>query len=131
MYSATNYLWGWIAYGAGAFCILGVLWYLLRNLKLAAFRHILLLLVAAVLLTPVEAYTDDPHLAPALFVSVFEAFTAEVEGAYNRGLAPILAVASGLLLIYLVARLGIRLVRGKSGAAKERSQNQTAKKAAA
>ena len=65
MYTAEDYLQGWIAYSIGGLFLLSFLWYLLRNLRFAVVRHVLILTAAAFLFTPVTAYRDDAHLAPA------------------------------------------------------------------
>ena len=52
MYSAENYLWGWVAYSTGALCLLFCLWLLVRKIGIAAIRHSILLLVTVALFTP-------------------------------------------------------------------------------
>lgn len=106
MYTAEDYLQGWIAYSIGGLFLLVFLWYVLRNLRYAAVRHILILTSAAFLFTPVTAYRDDAHLAPAFFVSLYEGvlLSGANEG-FQRGLAPIIAVLVFALLIYGVGRL--------------------------
>jgi|TARA_B110000967_G_scaffold25945_1_gene23727 hypothetical protein len=106
MYTAEDYLQGWIAYSIGGLFLLSFLWYLLRNLRFAVVRHVLILTAAAFLFTPVTAYRDDAHLAPAFFVSLYEGvlLSGANEG-FQRGLAPIIAVLIFALLIYAVGRL--------------------------
>ena len=48
MYSAENYLWGWVAYSTGALCLLFCLWLLVRKIGIAAIRHSILLLALVV-----------------------------------------------------------------------------------
>ena len=103
MYSAENYFWGWVVYATGVSLMLLVVWYWMRNLGVAAIRHIVLLLLAVIFLTPVSAYPDNPFLAPAFFVSLFEGLFVE-DGGYQRGFAPLLAVACGVLLLYGLVR---------------------------
>ncbi len=106
MYSAEDYLQGWIAYSVGALFLLFFLWYLLRNLRFAAVRHILMLIAAVFLFTPVTAYRDDAHLAPAFFVSLYEGvLLSGANDGFQRGLAPIIAVLVFALLIYAVGRV--------------------------
>jgi hypothetical protein len=106
MYSAEDYLQGWIAYSVGGLFLLFFLWYLLRNLRFAAVRHILMLIAVAFLFTPVTAYRDDSHLAPAFFVSLYEGvLLSGASDGFQRGLAPIIAVLVFALLIYGVGRL--------------------------
>jgi hypothetical protein len=71
MFSAEDYLQGWIVYSIGASCLILFLWLLLRKSAWTTARHLTLLVSAAVLLTPVTAYRDDSHLAPAVFALFF------------------------------------------------------------
>ena len=90
----------------GALFLLFFLWYLLRNLRFAAVRHILMLIAAVFLFTPVTAYRDDAHLAPAFFVSLYEGvLLSGANDGFQRGLAPIIAVLVFALLIYAVGRV--------------------------
>lgn len=106
MYTADDYLQGWIAYSIGGLFLLSFVWYLLRNIRYAAVRHISILTSAVFLFTPVNAYRDDAHLAPAFFVSLYEGLllSGATDG-FQRGLAPIIAVLIFALLIYGVVRL--------------------------
>ena len=91
MYNTENYLWGWIAYTSGVICLLWVAWYLLRNIRFSTLRQLLLMLLAIFFLTPVTAYTDNAHLAPAFFVSLYEGLMSNGDPGFQRGAAPILA----------------------------------------
>ena len=125
MYSAENYLWGWVAYAAGALCLLFCLWLLVRKIGIAAIRHIILLLATVALFTPVTAYRDDPHLAPAFFVSLYEGLLASGDDmGFQRGLAPIMAIGVISMLFYLISRLIISRIRksGSKAAAEETQQ---------
>ena len=106
MYSAENYLWGWVAYGVGVACLLFVLWFWMRKLRFTSIRHLFLLLATVFLLTPVTAYRDDPHLAPAFFVSLYEGLLASGDNVgFQRGLAPILALCFFAIIFYGLIRL--------------------------
>jgi hypothetical protein len=106
MFSAEDYLQGWIVYSIGASCLILFLWLLLRKSAWTTARHLTLLVSAAVLLTPVTAYRDDSHLAPAFFVSLYEGvMLSGAEAGFQRGLAPIIAVAVFALFFYLLIRL--------------------------
>ena len=106
MYSAENYLWGWVAYGVGVACLLFVLWFWMRKLRFTSIRHLFLLLATVFLLTPVIAYRDDPHLAPAFFVSLYEGLLASGDNVgFQRGLAPILALCFFAVIFYGLIRL--------------------------
>ena len=60
---------------------------------------------AVVLFTPVTAYRDDAHLAPAFFVSLYEGvLLSGANDGFQRGLAPIIAVLIFALLIYALGR---------------------------
>jgi hypothetical protein len=106
MYTAENYLWGWIAYTSGALCLIGLSWLLIRKISLAWVRPILLLLLLVVFFTPVTSHPDNPYLAPAFFVSFYEGLLVRSpEAGFQRGLAPILAIGFSTLFIYTIGRL--------------------------
>jgi hypothetical protein len=106
MYTAEDYLQGWIAYSIGGLLLLSFLWYLLRNLRFAMVRHVLMLIAAVFLFTPVTAYRDDAHLAPAFFVSLYEGvLLSGANDGFQRGLAPIVALIIFALLVYAIGRL--------------------------
>ncbi|MDB2344438.1 hypothetical protein N9V62_07160 [Porticoccaceae bacterium] len=98
MYTAENYFLGWFVYSTGVVCLLYVGWQLLRS-RNSSLRHIILLMLSVLFLTPVTAYMDDPHLAPAFFVSLFE------------GAAPIAAMMTAVMLLYALSRLLIWRIR--------------------
>lgn len=105
MYSAENYLWGWVAYALGVACIVFVLWFWMRKTRFTTLRHLALLMVMTFLLTPVTAYRDDPHLAPAFFVSLYEGLLSSGDNvSFQRGLAPILALSFFVIVFYGLAR---------------------------
>jgi hypothetical protein len=130
MYSAENYLWGWVAYGVGVACLLFVLWFWMRKLRFTTIRHLFLLLVIVFLLTPVTAYRDDPHLAPAFFVSLYEGFLASGGNVgFQRGLAPILALSFFAFIFYGLIRLMIsRFKRNRKENKKEDKKKDQRKK---
>ncbi len=106
MFSAEDYTQGWIAYVTGASFLLLFLWLLLRKSAWVTVRHLVLLVAASFLLTPVPAYRDDSHLAPAFFVRLYEGvMVSGADAGFQRGLAPIIAVALFAILFYLLARL--------------------------
>ena len=105
MYVAEDYFWGWVVYVSGAICLLYTAWYLLRNLRFASIRHVFLILSSVFLLTPVPAYIDDHHLAPAFFVSLYEGLVANPATGFQRGAAPIVALMTFSLFIYVMVRL--------------------------
>ena len=106
MFSAEDYLQGWIVYSIGVACILLFLWLVMKKSAWTTLRHLILLLCASVLLTPVTAYRDDSHLAPAFFVSLYEGvLQSDADMGFQRGLAPIIAVALFALIFYGLLRL--------------------------
>lgn len=108
MYTAENYMWGWIVYSTGVLCILSVFWMLIRKISISWIKHVLVLLYLVFFFTPVTSYPDNPHLAPAFFVSLYEGLIARGDDlGLQRGLAPILAIAFFTLLIYLLGRVVI------------------------
>ena len=114
MYGAENYMWGWVAYSTGGICLLFCLWLLVRKVGVKVIRHIILLLAAVVLFTPVTAYRDDPHLAPAFFVSLYEGLLASGDDlGFQRGLAPILAISFVAIIFYGLLRLLLSRFRKK------------------
>lgn len=124
MFSAEDYLQGWLIYSSGVSCLLLFLWLVLRKSSWTTVRHLTMLLSAAVLLTPVTAYRDDSHLAPAFFVSLYEGLLLKgADAGFQRGLAPIIAVAFFALIGYLLIRLVWRLIlkrrSGKTGSDKK------------
>ncbi|MGB0450374.1 MAG: hypothetical protein ACPGF6_07250 [Porticoccaceae bacterium] len=129
MFSAEDYLQGWIAYCVGASCLLLFLWLVLRNSAWITVRHILLLLAASILLTPVTAYRDDSHLAPAFFVSLYEGvMVSGADAGFQRGLAPIIAVAIFAILLYLLLRVLWRVISRKSAAGNSPAKKNANKK---
>ena len=116
MFSAEDYLQGWIVYCVGVACILIFFWLLMRKSTWTIFRHLSLLSMAVLLLTPVTAYRDDSHLAPAFFVSLYEGILqTDVDMGFQRGLAPIIAVLLFAFIFYGLFRLlWGRLFRGAS-----------------
>ena len=112
MYSAENYLWGWVAYSLGVTCLLMCLWFFIRGLASGITKQIILLVCAVVLMTPVESHRDDPHLAPALAVSLFEISTqSEDDTGLQRSFAPVLALTILSLSVFIIVRLTFAKMR--------------------
>jgi len=101
MYSVESYTWGWIAYSVGVLCLLSLFWLLIRKITSRWMQHILMIMLLAVFFTPVTAYPDNPYLAPAFFVSLYEGILLSDRGmGFQRGLAPILAVSFISIILY-------------------------------
>ncbi len=66
MYSAENYLWGWVAYSTGALCLLFCLWLLVRKIGIAAIRHSILLLVTGGFIYPSHCLSRRSPPGPGL-----------------------------------------------------------------
>lgn len=116
MYSTESYIWGWIAYTAGVLCLLSLAWLLIRKISSRWIRHILLITLLATFFTPVTAYPDNPFLAPAFFVSLYEGLLlTDKESGFQRGMAPILAVSSISIVFYcLISPIFGRKKKAKS-----------------
>jgi putative flippase GtrA len=110
MYTAEHYFLGWFVYSAGVICLLYVGWQLLRS-RNSVLRHLLLLILAVLFLTPVTAYMDDPHLAPAFFVSFYEGLVVKPSLGFQRGAAPIAAMMTVTVLLYTLSRFIIWRIR--------------------
>ena len=102
------------------------LWLILRTSTWTTVRHLLLLLAASVLLTPVTAYRDDSHLAPAFFVSLYEGvMVSGADAGFQRGLAPIIAVAIFAIIFYLLVRFIIGVIARKTSSGKSPKQEKS------
>ena len=65
------------------------------------------------------AYPDNPHLAPAFFVSLYEGLMIRgSDTGFQRGLAPILAVGFFATFFYIIIRLLLGRFTKSSKAAK-------------
>jgi hypothetical protein len=129
MFSAEDYLQGWIVYSVGASCLLLFLWLILRKSRWVTIRHLLLLLAATVLLTPVTAYRDDSHLAPAFFVSLYEGvMVSGADAGFQRGLAPIIAVAVFAIIFYLLIRGVWGIIARRSASKKSPNRKASTRK---
>ncbi|MGS2722325.1 hypothetical protein ACVBEJ_01175 [Porticoccus sp. GXU_MW_L64] len=102
MYTESNYFWGLVGYYLGALVVLWYVWWLLSKLAWHHVRNVLLLFCAALLLTPVQAYSDPnlQHLAPAFLVFLFEGLILGTEQDASRALIPMLFVFTLLLAGY-------------------------------
>lgn len=101
MYSTESYVWGWIAYSVGVLCLFSLFWLLIRKIASRWVKHVLVIVFLAVFFTPVTAYPDNPYLAPAFFVSLYEGvMLGGKEAGFQRGLAPILAFSFISVVFY-------------------------------
>lgn len=100
MYSAENYMWGWVGYGLGVSLLMLAVWGITRGLRWSWLRHGVLIVLAAILLTPMQPYADSSFLAPAIFVSVFGSMSTLAEGGLMRGVPAIAVVLVAMLVLY-------------------------------
>ena len=102
MYTESNYFWGLVAYYVGALVVLWYAYWLLSKLAYRHVRNVLLLMCAALLLTPVQAYSDPNlhQLAPAFLVYLFEGLIIGTDQDATRSLVPMLFVFLLLLAGY-------------------------------
>ena len=99
--------WAWSAYIAGSLGLLCVAWRLTRRLS-REWRHLLLVSVAAFLLTPGGMSVDGEWvLAPALFILVFDGLFESLAQASQAGLI-LLGAWLAALLASLVFQLLVR-----------------------
>ena len=120
MYTDENYLWGLVAYGIGFLCLVPLLYKVSTKLLPWRFlRYLFWLLVIAVLLTPVRAYTDMDFLAPAWIVALFEFVRPTSQEGPARAITPIVIAIGGLLLLLLSSYLVAVFFRRRKGDAEE------------
>lgn len=101
----TGYTIAWMVYVAGALALLAVTWRITRAAK-REWRHLVLVTVAALLLTPGPIVVEDQlFLAPALFVLVLDALFDTLASASRSGL-----ILLGVWLVALVLSLVFQLV---------------------
>lgn len=107
---AVSFLWAWGAYllGVGGLLLTG--WRITRRLS-SDWRHLLLVSVAALLLTPAAlSGLEEPVLVPALFVLVLEGMFDDADGAAQAGML-ILGVWLVALVVSLLVQFGLRIAR--------------------
>lgn len=115
---AAGYLWAWGAYLIGALGLLLTLWHITRPLG-RDWRHLLLVSVAALLLTPAPLPGMEVTLwVPALFVVVLEGMFEGQETAAPAGM-----ILLGVWLVGLVISLGLQF-RNRSSASRRRSATE-------
>ncbi len=102
MYTDENYLWGLVAYYLGVLLLLVPTWRLTRVLPGFPLRALVRCGALAVLGTPMLAYSDMYHLAPAWGVMLFDAISPAQSDGLLRGVLPLLAVFGLLYAISLL-----------------------------
>ncbi|MDQ2077946.1 hypothetical protein [Marinimicrobium sp. ABcell2] len=95
---AASFMWAWGAYLLGAVGLLLTGWRITRRMP-RDWRHLLLVSVAALLLTPTAlSGMDELVLVPALFVLVLEGLFDDVGGALHAGMLILGVWLVGLIL---------------------------------
>lgn len=112
MYSDENYLWGLVAYGLGCILMAPLLYKLsLKLLPWRFLRYFFWILLFAVFLTPVRAYTDMTFLAPAWMVALFEFIRPTSQEGPARAVTPIVMAGAALFLTMLVLYVAAAYLR--------------------
>jgi len=115
MLTAENYQLAWMFYLAGSALGLIVFWRMLRALPWGEFKQLLLVSLAAVLLTPVIADPEQLFLAPAWLVFMLQ-FMFEGPEAAARGGMPLLISWASVLVLALCLQVGYRYYRQRKAA---------------
>lgn len=118
MLTPESYQTAWLVYGAASLAALLYLFFLLGPRISAAIRIALIILLAALILTPAHPGEDIKTWAPAIFVTGFELMTSGVEAAARpfRSLVAAEALALGLcVLLWLMRRLFLLIRGARSG----------------
>jgi len=115
MLTAENYQMAWMFYLAGCALGLMVFWRMLRALPWGEFKQLLLLSLAALLLTPVAADPEQLFLAPAWLVSMLELIFKGPEAAARGGM-PLLISWAAVLVLALCMQLAYRYYRQRKTA---------------
>lgn len=115
MVSGGAYTLAWLIYLLGAAGCLWMVWFWTRRLQPMAWRHLLRLISATLLLTPFVADPEQSYLAPAWIILVLEGIFEGAE-AMGRGGIPLLFALVGTILLWLVMELCWHQVRKKRAA---------------
>ncbi len=102
MFTAEEYLTGWLIYLSGAICALVVWWFMTKKIPYKTPRNILRLCVTVVLIMPYPVAYQDPHLAPAFFTSMLEGVFIKDQGFARAGVPVLLAMAISIALYLLI-----------------------------
>lgn len=106
MMTSGEYLQAWAYYLLGATLLIGCWWYLTRKLPWAEVRHLLRLVVIALLLIPWYSNTQQDLLSPALLIAVVEGLFDGADAFWRAGTPLLAGTAAAVGLSLLV--LGIR-----------------------
>ena len=97
-----SYLAAWAVYLISALVMIAVFWRMTRNLKLRRTRRSLRVLVAVLLLTPINIATDASiWLAPAYLVGAYDWVLGHTDKALQAGVY----IAAAYALMIVVVRL--------------------------
>ncbi|WP_018015632.1 hypothetical protein [Teredinibacter turnerae] len=106
MMTSAEYLQAWLYYLLGAILLIGCWWYATRPIPWAELRHLLRLVVIAVLLIPWYTNTQQEYLSPAFLIAIVEGLF-EGGDAFWRAGTPLLAGVAAVVGLSLVV-LGVR-----------------------
>ena len=113
MQTTTDYIMAWSIYLLAALAVMVVFWRLTTNVW-AWLRDALRVIVAVVVITPASVDGTQEHLAPAVFVVVYELLTAP-EGGLGPlvGVRMLLVAGFSVLAAWLLRFLWGRLVASR------------------
>ena len=110
--------------GSAAVLIMYIGWWLGRHWR-AGWVTLVVLLLAALLLTPAYPKADVHTMAPALIVAAFQFLTAGVEGA-RHALRPLIFMSAAAVIVTLLLSMTVfrrrRLYKGRAARPKPRSR---------
>ena len=109
---SVNYILSYFVYLLGAsFLIIGARILFLQPNK-RYFRDLCTIILAVVLLTPINAYVGEQYYVPAIFISLYEGIFLSADYGFQRGAAPILAMLLIVLCLYHAIAV-VKFVFGK------------------
>ena len=109
---SVNYILSYFVYLLGAsLLVVGVRILFLQSNK-RYFRDLCMIILAVVLLTPIDAYVGEQYYAPAIFISLYEGIFLSGNYGFQRGAAPVLAILFIVLCLYHVI-WALKFVVGK------------------
>lgn len=122
MFTAEEYLTGWLIYLMGAVCALVVWWFMTKKIPYKTPRNILRLCIAVILIMPYPVAYQNAHLAPAFFSSMLEGLFIKDQG-FARAGVPILLSMSIAVALYLFIDFAWQLFWQKRQFDKKREQS--------
>lgn len=111
MFSESEYINGWLAYGAGAIIGLWCWWYLIYKLPLKYLRPALFGAMLAMLAMPWPTADGSAFLAPAWIIAGAEGVFDGAEAFARAGIPMLIAMAIGAFIAVILQILWL-LIRG-------------------